>query len=84
MKCKSCGDRIETVDFAMLPPLSEEQARVFRPPSYLFWPPDRKVNRKAVGRMIGNAVPPRLAKELGLAIMRHVVDFGGLLCLNKR
>jgi DNA (cytosine-5)-methyltransferase 1 len=53
------------------------------PPSYLFWRPDRKVNRKAVGRMIGNAVPPRLAKELGLAIMRHVVDFGGLLCLNK-
>ncbi len=46
------------------------------PSSYLFWPPDQKVNRKAVGRMIGNAVPPTLAKELGLAIMRHVADFG--------
>lgn len=42
------------------------------PRSYEFWPPDGRLNRKAVGRMIGNAVPPRLAKELGRAIMEHV------------
>jgi len=42
------------------------------PRSYEFWPPDQKLNRKAVGRMIGNAVPPKLAKELGRAIMDHV------------
>ena len=42
------------------------------PPSYEFWPPGQKVNRKAVGRMIGNAVPPRLAKALGEALLAHV------------
>lgn len=54
------------------------------PRSYQFWPPDQKVNRRAVGRMIGNAVPPRLAKELGMAIMQHVADFGGLVRPNKK
>jgi DNA (cytosine-5)-methyltransferase 1 len=44
------------------------------PRSYEFWPSDERLNRKAVGRMIGNAVPPRLAKELGRAIMEHVAD----------
>lgn len=42
------------------------------PRSYKFWPSDQKVNRKAVGRMIGNAVPPMLAREVGRAIMDHV------------
>ncbi len=42
------------------------------PLSYEFWPTDQRVNRKAVGRMIGNAVPPELAKVLGKAIMEHV------------
>lgn len=42
------------------------------PRSYEFWPPDEKLNRGAVSRMIGNAVPPQLAKALGQAIMEHV------------
>lgn len=42
------------------------------PPTYEFWPRDRKLSRKAVGRMIGNAVPPKLAKALGEAILSHV------------
>lgn len=42
------------------------------PRSYQFWPSDQKLNRGAVSRMIGNAVPPRLAKAIGLAIMEHV------------
>ena len=42
------------------------------PRSYEFWPPDSKLNRSAVSRMIGNAVPPKLAKALGNAIIRHV------------
>jgi len=42
------------------------------PKSYQFWPPGTKLNRGAVSRMIGNAVPPRLAKALGQAIMDHV------------
>ncbi len=42
------------------------------PKAYQFWPPGTKLNRSAVSRMIGNAVPPRLAKALGVAIMEHV------------
>lgn len=42
------------------------------PRSYEFWPRDQKLNRKAVGRMIGNAVPPRLATALGEALLAHV------------
>lgn len=42
------------------------------PKKYQFWPPGTKLNRGAVSRMIGNAVPPRLAKALGKAIMEHV------------
>jgi DNA (cytosine-5)-methyltransferase 1 len=44
------------------------------PRSYEFWPPDQRLNRKAVGRMVGNAVPPKLARELGRAIMQHIAD----------
>jgi DNA (cytosine-5)-methyltransferase 1 len=43
------------------------------PRSYEFWPHAEKLNRRAVGRMIGNAVPPRLAKALGRTIVEHVV-----------
>jgi DNA (cytosine-5)-methyltransferase 1 len=42
------------------------------PRNYEFWPPEKKLNRKAVGRMVGNAVPPRLAKALGEALLEHV------------
>jgi len=43
------------------------------PRSYEFWPFDERLNRKAVGRMIGNAVPPKLARELGHTIIDHVM-----------
>ena len=42
------------------------------PPAYEFWPRAERLNRKAVGRMIGNAVPPMLAKALGEALISHV------------
>ena len=44
------------------------------PRSYEFWPADEKLNRGAVSKMIGNAVPPRLAKALGKAILEHVAE----------
>jgi DNA (cytosine-5)-methyltransferase 1 len=44
------------------------------PRNYAFWPSGEKLNRKAVGRMIGNAVPPRLAEVLGKALLSHVAD----------
>jgi len=46
------------------------------PRSYEFWPADKKLNRRAISRMIGNAVPPKLAKALGEAIMEHVAEYG--------
>jgi len=42
------------------------------PRAYEFWPPEETLNRKAVGRMIGNAVPPRLARALGEALVSHL------------
>jgi DNA (cytosine-5)-methyltransferase 1 len=44
------------------------------PRSYEFWPRDEKLNRGAVSRMIGNAVPPKLAKALGDAILAHIEE----------
>lgn len=45
------------------------------PRHYEFWPPGEKLNGKAVARMIGNAVPPQLARALGSAILAHVRKF---------
>jgi DNA (cytosine-5)-methyltransferase 1 len=42
------------------------------PRRYEFWPRGEKLNGKAVARMIGNAVPPQLARALGSAILAHV------------
>ncbi len=43
------------------------------PDSYEFWPPDRELNRNSIGRMIGNAVPPKLARALGKALLSNVL-----------
>jgi DNA (cytosine-5)-methyltransferase 1 len=45
------------------------------PRHYEFWPRGEKLNGKAVARMIGNAVPPQLARALGRAILAHVQDY---------
>lgn len=45
------------------------------PRGYEFWPRDEKLNCKAIGRMIGNAVPPELARILGEALLNHVRTF---------
>ncbi|AEV64275.1 DNA cytosine methyltransferase [Pseudomonas ogarae] len=41
------------------------------PDDYKFMPPE-KITFKAVGRMIGNAVPVRLGEIIGLSIQRHL------------
>lgn len=46
------------------------------PRAYEFWPRVQKLNRSAVGRMIGNAVPPKLAKALGEALLEHISRHG--------
>ena len=54
--------------------ISLREAALFQtfPKSYEFWPKDDRLNRSAISRMIGNAVPPKLAKALGDALMEHV------------
>lgn len=47
------------------------------PRHYAFWPSDKKLNSKAVARMIGNAVPPELARALGVALLGHVAAHEG-------
>jgi len=42
------------------------------PPSFKFAPPEDKLNFRAIGRLIGNAVPPALAKAIGGKIVEHV------------
>jgi DNA (cytosine-5)-methyltransferase 1 len=46
------------------------------PRNYEFWERGRKLSTKAIARMIGNAVPPELARSLGDALMEHVRDVG--------
>jgi len=59
-------------------PITLREAALFQsfPRTYEFWPRDRKLNRRAVGRMIGNAVPPKLAKALGEALLNQVAQLG--------
>lgn len=54
--------------------ISLREAALFQsfPRSYEFWPTEKRLNRSAVSRMIGNAVPPKLAKALGETLMAHV------------
>ena len=47
------------------------------PPGYGFWPKNTKVNAKAIARMIGNAVPPELARALGKTLLKHVDQIEG-------
>ena len=44
------------------------------PRGYQFWPNDIQINKGAIGRMIGNAVPPKLAKVLGETILEHLSE----------
>jgi len=44
------------------------------PRRYAFWPPKQKLNRSAVSTLVGNAVPPKLGKALGEAIICHVQE----------
>ena len=42
------------------------------PKRYRFTKPKAEVHYKTVGRLIGNAVPVKLAKAIGLSIIRHI------------
>jgi len=42
------------------------------PKSYEFVPSGQPIYKKSVGRLIGNAVPPKLGEVIGLSIISHV------------
>ena len=42
------------------------------PPSYRFTPPDKPIHMKALGRLIGNAVPARLGEIIGRTFIHHL------------
>jgi DNA (cytosine-5)-methyltransferase 1 len=44
------------------------------PARYSFAPPHVRISIKKVGQLIGNAVPPRLARAIGMAIAKHISD----------
>ena len=44
------------------------------PADFKFAPPERRVNFREMGRLIGNAVPPELGKAIGSAIIGHVIQ----------
>ncbi|POP76161.1 DNA cytosine methyltransferase [Pseudomonas syringae] len=56
--------------------LSLREAAILQsfPRDYEFMPPAR-ITFKAVGRMIGNAVPVRLGEVIGQSLMRHVMTY---------
>jgi DNA (cytosine-5)-methyltransferase 1 len=59
--------------------LSLREASILQsfPDDYSFQPESEKVNFKAVGKMIGNAVPVRLGEVIGLSFINHVKKYLG-------
>jgi DNA (cytosine-5)-methyltransferase 1 len=58
-------------------PISLREASLLQtfPRRYEFWPAGTKLNKGAISRMIGNAVPPTLAKNIGLTLFKHVEPY---------
>lgn len=47
------------------------------PAHFEFFPKSERVNFNAIGRLIGNAVPPRLAQAIGQTIVNHAAAVAG-------
>ncbi|WP_189115620.1 DNA cytosine methyltransferase [Pilimelia terevasa] len=60
-------------------PITLREAAILQsfPPDYEFVAPGEPVQFAPLGRLIGNAVPPRLAAAVGTAIVDHVKAFRG-------
>ena len=46
------------------------------PKNYKFVPKGDPIHRKTIGRLIGNAVPVKLAEAIGKSILQHVTEYG--------
>lgn len=53
------------------------------PPGYKFVAPGEPVRFNRVGRLIGNAVPVKLAEAIGAALVRHVATMSRTPCLSE-
>ncbi|MCY4000523.1 MAG: DNA cytosine methyltransferase [Bacteroidetes bacterium] len=49
------------------------------PEDYKFSSPDQPCSLSALGRHIGNAVPPLLGQAIGLSMRKHIVQFDGTI-----
>ncbi len=47
------------------------------PKGYKFVKPGEKVKRTVIGRLIGNAVPPKLGEVIGKSLLQHVNKYNG-------
>ncbi len=45
------------------------------PRNYSFVPSGSRIGMASIGQLIGNAVPPRMAKVIGLAIRKHISSY---------
>lgn len=45
------------------------------PKRYKFTPPNEKISKKIVGRLIGNAVPVRLGEVIGKSFIKHLCEY---------
>ena len=54
------------------------------PSNYKFSPPEERIKNTVVARMIGNSVPPILAKAIGETIKRHVSQMTARGSLNGK
>jgi len=46
------------------------------PKSYKFYDPKRGIGRRELGRIIGNAIPVKLAEAIGRSFMKHINEYG--------
>jgi len=54
------------------------------PPAYNFVPPDKEVCIKAIGRLIGNAVPVTLGEVIGTSLLSHVSEATKVASRSRR
>lgn len=50
------------------------------PKKYKFTAPGDPINKKVLGRLIGNAVPVKLGELIGKSILQHVAEYNASVC----
>lgn len=65
--------------------ISLREAAIFQsfPPDYVFYNPEDSLSTKSAARLIGNAVPPKLAEAVGLALVA-VLNSPSAQCISQQ